>query len=168
MARTGHWWSARLRFAGLAVLTSLLTASLLVALGGLGQSPGTGLYVIITFGALFFPGGIAVQVVLGQLLIGRLMLGPGAVDPLVAGVALAGVICGAELLSVVARLDTPLRRDPAGVLPRTGMAAAGGAGIFAVVLLVAGLPGPTGLLAVVVAAAACAFMAARLIRSAES
>jgi hypothetical protein len=66
------------------------------------------------------------------------------------------VVATAELLAVVARLDSPVERRPRGVLRRAATATLTGAGAFMVVFVAAvGLPGPSGLAAVVLASAAC-------------
>jgi hypothetical protein len=161
MRQEATWSPARIRLAALAVLTSMATAALVAALGA-GRPASVGLYVLVTVTALVLPAAVTVQVVVGQALVGQLLLGTGGADLLFAVPALAGVVAAAELLAVVARLDPPLRRGPVGALTRVGMAAAGGAAVFGVVLLMTGLPGPTGLLAVVLAAGACGVLAARM------
>lgn len=163
-AQEVRWSPARMRFAGLAVAAAIATVGLVLALGG-GRVMGATLYVIVTLAALFFPAAIAVQVGLGQLLVGQLLLGAGSVDPLLAVPAFVGVVAAAELLAVVAWLDSPLRRQPRDAGNSTVRAAGVGAVVFGTVLLLVGLPGPTGILAVVLASAACGVLARRLART---
>ena len=67
----------------------------------------------------------------------------------------------------VARLDTPLSSDPRDALPRAGLAAVIGGGVFGAVMLVSAVPGPTGLVAVGLASGARVLLATRLVRDGE-
>jgi hypothetical protein len=164
-AQEATWSPARVRFAMLTVGVAIATVGLVVALGG-GRVVGITLYMIVTLAALFLPAAIAIQVGLGQLLVGQLLLGAGSVDPLLAVPAFAGVVAGAELLAVVAWLDSPLRRQPTDAGANTGRAVGLAAVVFGSVLLLVDFPGPTGILAVVLASAACGILAGRLARTA--
>lgn len=152
--------STRRRLGALAMLTATLTAAAGATLGGSGgHLYGAGAYLVIAVAALFSPAAIAGQVIVGQVLVGSVLLareGPGLL-PLLPMVA--GVVVTAELLAVVARVDTPLERDPAGDLHRAGRAAVVGGGVFGVVMLVGELPGPTGLAALALASGACVAVA---------
>ena len=141
------------------MLTAIATGALGGVLGGSGQAFGAGLYVFITVAALFLPAGIAVQVITGQALVASLLLRQDGPDPLLLVPVVAGVVATAELLAVVARLDTPLTRDPTDAAARAGRSAAIGGGVFGAVMLVSGLPGPAGPVAVVLASAACVVVA---------
>jgi hypothetical protein len=160
------WSPARVRLACFAVLVAILTAAVLAGLQGSG-SLGAIAYVVIAALALFLPAAITLQVVGGQLLVARLVVGPNDPSLLLLVLAVAGVVATAELLAVVARLDMPLRRDSGDALPRTGYAAAIGGGIFGAVTLLSGLPGPTGLVAVVLASGACLILAIRMSNAAH-
>lgn len=173
-SRTGWWaalgdWSVdRVRLAALALAASLATGALLAVVdpgGGFG-SRGL-LYAGVTSLALFLPAGVAAQVVLGQILIAALLIGGEGIDVVLLLPAMAGVVATAELLAVVARLDTPVRREAGGALRRAGSAAALGGGVFVGVGLAGAIPGPAGLLAVLLASGACVLLAARLARGAD-
>lgn len=75
-----------------------------------------------------------------------------------------GGVATAELLAVVARLDVPIERNPGDAVRRVGLAAVIGGGVFGVVALAGGLPGPTGLVAIAVSARACIVLARLLVR----
>ena len=159
------WSRARLRFAAMAVATAVITAAFMAATGP-EATAGAVLYVLVTLGALFFPAGITFQVMAGLVLAGRLLLESDGTALIPVALILSGIVLTAELLAVVARLDSPLWRDPSGSFARALMAAGGAALVAALVLLVSELPGPAGLLAAIVAALACGAMAARLVRQA--
>jgi hypothetical protein len=151
------WWPARRRLALLALLGGALTAALVVFAGGPGRRGDFALlYVGLVSLALLMPPLVTVQVVAGQLLLASLLPWHGAAGALVVAAAMAGVVATAELLATVARLDTPMERRPTGALRRAAAAAAVGAAAWAAVALLAGVPGPSGLLAALLAAAACA------------
>ena len=160
------WWPARQRLAALAVLAAALTGAFGIELGGIGwHAFSAGAYVLTTVVALIFPAAIAVQVVAGQVLLGGLLVGPDGPASLLLTPAVAGVIVSAELLAVVARMDTHLDSDPRNDLSRAGLSALIGGGVFGAVVLVSGFPGPTGLVAVALAAGACFALAILLVRN---
>ena len=121
---------------------------------------------MITTIALLLPAGVAFQVITGQALVAGLLLAENGPASVLLVPVVAGVVVTAELLADVARLDTPLRRDLTGAAASAGRAAVVAGGVFGAVMPVGGLPGPTGVLAVVVASGACVLMAARLLSDA--
>ncbi len=160
------WSPARQRLASLAVLLATLTGAVGTVLDGSSSYVyGAGAYVMIAVLALFVPAAIAVQVIAGQVLVGGLLMGQDGPAALMLVPAFAGVVATAELLTMVAWLDTPLQRDPSDALPRAGLAAVIGGGVFGAVMLVSGLPGPGGLVAVGLASGACVLLATRLVRN---
>jgi hypothetical protein len=167
MTRTS-WLPARQRIAGLAVLLATVTGAA-GALGPGGSSPVAGAYVIATLAGLFFPAAITVQVIAGQVLAGCILWGSGqgARSLLLVVPIIASVVATAELLAGVGRLETTPGNDPGDYLRRAGAAAAIGAVAFGAVLLFGELPGPTGLIAIVLASAACAALAILLIAGAR-
>lgn len=162
--RPTTWRRPRRQVAAWAVLSAVATGALLVLLDPLGRTLGPAVYALVTVAAVFFPAGIAVQVVTGQVLVAGFILAPTGPDVLLLVPLVAGVVVTAELLAVVARLDTPVPCEPGGVAERAGQAAAIGGGTFVAVVLVSGVPGPTGILAVVLASGACVLLAGRLVR----
>lgn len=80
---------------------------------------------------------------------------------------MAAVVATAELLGTAAGLRAPFdgRESVSRDLEAAGLGAGIGALAFFAVLTVAGLEGPTGLLATSLASAACAGLAALLVRS---
>ena len=108
--------------------------------------------------------GITTLLIGGQVLVGSLLLGSGAATPLVLMPAVAGVVVTSELLAVVARLDMQLERDSGDGVPSGGLAAVIGGCVFGVVVLASAFPGPTGLVAVVLASGACVVLATLLVR----
>lgn len=157
------WRPARRRFAALALVTATLTATAGAVLGGAGAHMSLSfLYVALVAVALLYPAAIAAQVVGGQVLVGTILAGAVRPPLLLSLAMLAGIVATAELLAVVARLDTPIEADPTDELPRIGLASLAGAAIFAAVLLASGLPGPGGLVAVALASAACLVLAGML------
>ncbi len=161
------WWPARRRLGLLALLVAGLVAVSAMVPAGPGWRDDLALaYVVLTGMALFYPAAIAVQVLAGQALVGSFLLGPGAggVEPLVLALGVGAMVAAAELLAVVARLDSPVERRPRRVLQGVATAALVGAGAFIAVLgAAAGLPGPTGLAAVVLASAACVVLVGLLL-----
>jgi hypothetical protein len=159
------WWPARSRCALLAILTGALTAAWAVAMGGPDVHVDLALlYVLVVVLALLSPAMITLQVLAGQVVLATILLGRDTSGALLLAPAIVGVVATAELLAVVARLDLPIERAPGLDLHRALLAAvAGGAG-FAAVVLVAGVPGPGGLLAISLASAACAGLATLLSR----
>lgn len=161
--RMGTWWPARRRLAALAVAIAALTAAAPAASGGGGLA--ASVYVAATVLALFYPVAITAQVIAGQALAATMLLGSDGSTALLLAPALASVVVTAELLAVVARLDTLLERDPGRDLYRVALAGLVGAGACAAVTLVGALPGPTGFVAVCLASAACAALATVLVRA---
>ena len=160
----GAWPAARQRYAALAGLAATSTWALLVTLDPAWSLFGPSIYLLLTVGALFLPAAIAVQVVVGQLLLAGLLLSTTGPEPLLLMPVMGGVVASAELLAVVARLDSPLERDPAGAPSRVAGAAVLGAGIFGAVLLMGWIPGPTGLLALALAAGTLALLAGWMLK----
>jgi hypothetical protein len=153
--------------AAVAVAAALSTGAISAAIAGPGRHfSGAAVYVAVTVLALFSPAAVTVQVIVGQLLVATLLLG-GPRDPLLLVPVVAGIVVTAELLAVVARLDTPIERDPGEVLRPAGLAAVIAGAVFGVVALVGGVPGPTGILAVVLACGACVVLATRLAQEEE-
>jgi hypothetical protein len=72
------------------------------------------------------------------------------------------VVLTAELTGVVARLAMPIERDPGDDLRVTPLLAVVGGGVFGAVVLIAALPGPSGLAATALAAGACVALAVRM------
>lgn len=162
--RVRTWSKGRVNFAVSAALLGAGTAFLAFSLG----APGFGAFVYagLVLLALVHPAAIAAQVVYGQLVLGSLLLGTGARPALSLLPLVVAVIVTAELLSVVARLDTPLGGGTGdGVRRVAGSALLAGA-VFGAVALTLGLPGPQGLLAVLIGSGACAGLALRLWRTA--
>jgi len=138
-----------------AVLVAVLTAQGLMTVGGAslgGRLPV--LYVLCALAAVFMPRAILLQVVLGQGMLATLIGGPGGVSWLVLLVALAGVVLTAELLGVASRIAGAVVREPAADLRRVGTATAVAALVLGSVLVTTRLPGPDGLVAIVIAAVA--------------
>lgn len=75
----------------------------------------------------------------------------------------AAVVATAELLALVARSARPLHQRPRAVLRHTAALAVAGGAIAAAVLLASWLPGPSGLLAIMLGAAACIAVAMVLV-----
>lgn len=163
--RPANWSPDRLRHAVLGVLVAVFTATVVV--GALG--PGSGIYgltyVALAALAVFFPAVITAQVIGGQALIGLLFLVHEGAAPTLAVPLVATVVVTAELLAVVARLDTGLPRRAGDALARTGRAAVLAGAVFAAATLVSGAPGPTGIVAVGLGSMACVALAVRLARS---
>lgn len=160
------WWPGRQGLQALAVLSAALTGAFGIALGG---SPwhvyGAYAYILLAALASFSPAAIAVQVLGGQVLVGSLLTGPGAPSPLLLVPPMACVIVSAELLAVVARMDTPLESHPRRDLSRAGLSAVIGGAVFAAVMLVNGFRGPDGVLAILLASGACVLLATLLARN---
>lgn len=161
------WWPARRRVAALAVLMAALTGAAGAALGASdGHVYGAGAYVVIVMVALFYSGGITAQVIGGQVLAGSLLSGLDGPATLILLPVLASVVLTAELLGIVARLDTPLEREPTRDVQGAALATVIGGGVFAAVVLVGDLPGPTGLTAIALASGACGLLAILLAKKA--
>lgn len=161
------WWPARRRLAALVVLVAALTGAAGAALGASeGHVYGAGVYVVVAVVALFSSAGITAQVIAGQVLAGSLLPGLDGAAVLMLLPMVAGVVLTAELLGVVARLDTPLERDPTRDLQGAALATVIGGGVFAAVVLAGDLPGPTGLTAIALASGACGLLAILLVKKA--
>lgn len=159
------WWPGRRRLAIVAATVTVLTAVLYILLGGAAAHLDlAAIYVLVAMGALFSPAAVTAQVIAGQALAGSLLTSPQGPRPLLLVPVLAGVVATAELLAAVARLDASVERSATEGLGRMGAAAVVGAGVYAAVALVGDLPGPTGLLAVVLASGAFAGAAWLLVR----
>jgi hypothetical protein len=162
----GVWPPVRRRVAALAVLVALLTGTGMAALAAYGwQVLGAAAYVVVAALGLVVPGAIGMGVVGGVALAGSLIIGPWAIGPLLLLPVVAGVAATAELLALAGRLDTPVARDAGAELRRAGLATAVAAAAYGVVAVVGAVPGPTGFLAVVLAAAAGAGVAVLLMRA---
>lgn len=160
------WWPARRRLAALGVLMAALTGAAGAVLGASDWHVyGAGAYVVIAVVALFFSGGITAQVIAGQVLAGSLLSGLDGAAALLLLPMVAGVVLTAELLAVVARLDTPLEPDPTRDLQGAALATLTGGGVFGAVVLVGHLPGPTGLTAIALASGACGLLAILLVEN---
>jgi len=162
--RVRTWSGGRIQVAVTAVLVGAGTGILSFAQG----TPGFGVFVYsgLVLLALIQPAAIAAQVVYGQLILASLLLGPEARPALSLLPLVIAVIVTAELLAVVARLDTPLSSSVGDALNRVAGSAVIGGAVFAAVALTLGLPGPQGLLAVILGSAACVVLALRLWRAA--
>ena len=166
-ATGGTWSPSRRRIALAAVLAAIVTGAVGTVLAGSSDYiPGAIAYVMVTVFAAFVPPAITAQVIVGQMLVGSLLLGQDGPASLMLMPAFAGVVATTELLASVAWLDTPLRRTSSSALPGAGRAALVGGGVFGAVMLVTGLPGPGGLVAVCLAAGACIVLAGRLVKDA--
>ena len=151
---------ARQRLILIVVFLATLTGAAGAALGASGgHAFGAAAYVASALVAVFVPAAIAIQVVGGQVLVGTLLLGQAGPAPLLLLPLVAAIVVTAELLAVVARLNTPLERDPRDDLRRAAASAAIGAGVFGMVVLAGVLPGPTGLVGIALASAACIALA---------
>ena len=160
----GVWWPQRRLMGGLAVLVAALTGTGMAILdGGEGHLRGGALYTLTAVLGLAYPPAIAAQVIVGQAMAATLLLGPEA-PPLVTLLpAVVGVVATAELLALSARLGSPVERSPGPDLRRSLAATAIGAAVFGAVLLAGALPGPSGLAAVTLAAAALTGLAVVLV-----
>jgi len=146
-----------------ALLVGTLTA---VALSWSGWSlvslAGGIVYLALTAGALRRPGLLATQVVAGAGVTGMLLADPQGIGPLRALPIVVGLLATAELLAAADRTGV----DGGRPLARAGRRALAGGGVFGLVSLTTGFPGPGGLAAVAVATAACLGAAALVIRRA--
>ncbi len=120
-------------------------------------------YLALTAAVLRRPGLLAPQVVAGAWFTGMLLVDPEGIGPLTALPIVVGLVATAELLSLTARPEVEGGRP----LARVGRTALGSGGVFGLVALAAGLPGPGGLAAVAVATAACLAAAALVVRPAH-
>lgn len=162
------WRPARQHLAAITLLIATLTGAAGAALGASGSHVlGAGAYVVAALLALFFPAAIVVQVIAGQVLAASVLLAPDGPAPLLLLPMVASILATAELLAVVGRLDTPLARDPSDDLRRMGITVLIGGGVFGAVALAGRLPGPTGILAIALASAACVVLAILLVSDAR-
>jgi hypothetical protein len=160
----GTWWPARRNVGALAILAAAMTGAVGTVLGAsTSYLYGAGAYVLLVGLALFFPAAIAAQVIGGQVLVGSILVGQEGMGLLLFGPAVAGIIAAAELLAAAARMDTPFESDPRDDLPRAGIAAIIGVGVYLAVVFLGRLPGPTGLLAVLAASGVCVGLAIQLV-----
>ena len=151
--------------AGLAVLSAGVTGALIGGVGGAGFLQfGVVAYLLVTGLALITPAAIAVQVVGGLLLLARFLVAESGPAPLLVIPAVAGIIFTAELLAIVARMDTPFLSDPRDDLPRAVFSALVGGAVFTTVLLISGIRGPGGLVAIFLASGACVLLAYLMIK----
>jgi len=158
-----HWLTRRPTLGGLALAVAGLTGVFVVLVGEApGYAHGATFYFLLAFLASVSPAAIAAQVLGGHLLVGSLLLVPHGPPPIQLIPAVEGVILTAELLSIMARMDTPFESHPRNDLRRAGFSVLIGAGVFEAVLLASPFPGPTGLLAVGLASGACVGIAALL------
>jgi hypothetical protein len=154
----------RTRLIGAALATAVATGLVVVSLGASSDHAwGAAGYLAVVGFAVLAPGAIWAQVVAGQLLAGGLLLGPEGLPWWLLVPVVASVVATAEILGVVARLDSVVPRAPADDLRRAGWSTLVGGVAFAVVALAGALPGPRGLVAVGVASAACVAVAALLL-----
>lgn len=146
----------------LAWMAALVTGALAVA-----ADPGAGrllaglLYAVAATAALVQPIAMTVQTVLGMGLAASLILSGGA-EPLVVASVVAGTVFSAELLGVYWTESLPLERErrlPAA--PGVGPVVVS-VGVYGLVVLAGSLPGPTGIGAVLLGAAATVAAAALL------
>jgi hypothetical protein len=150
--------------AALALCSAILTGTGVVWLGGPeAYARLAAAWILIAAVGLFWPTAMTVVVVGGQMLTGMLLLGPTPVRLLPLVLAMAGVVATAELLGLVDRLNTPLERGARSELNRAGASAVVGGVVFAAVVAVGKLPGPTGLVAVALASGACVVLAILLL-----
>lgn len=162
-----RWYTSRPALGGLALASAGLVGVFVVQLGGSSwHGHGATVYFLAAFLASVSPAAIAVQVVVGQVLVGSLLVGPDGPPALLLTPAAAGVIVTAELLSIMARTDTPFESHPRNDLRRAVVSALIGGGVFGAVSAVSGFPGPTGLMAVILASGASVGLATLLTRDA--
>lgn len=155
----------RAGIAATALVVAAVTGAAGAVLGGSAwHAYGAAGYVAMAVLAVFNPGAIALQVVAGQALAGGILLGPDAPPALALLPIVPAVLVTAELLATATRWHRPPGRDPADALRRVGLAALVGGGGFAAVLLAGGVSGPSGIVAVAVASAACIGLAVLLVR----
>lgn len=162
--------AARSVVGGLAMGSAVVTAG---AAAGFGESAGYlwggAAYCMITAVAMALPAAIVIQVLAGQLIAGALLLDPGGPGPLPTMAVVAAVVATSELLGSAARLRTPFetRTSVAEDVREAGVAASLGALAFVAVLMAGNVGGPSGLLAIALASAACAGLAGLLLRRGE-
>lgn len=163
--RPDTWPGFRIRFACFSLAAAAATATVVLSTEtGASLGYGVATYLAVATLAVFVPAAITPQVIGGQLLAGALWLQGG--DGAAAGalLVLATVIVTAELLSEVARLDSPLHREPKGILARAATAGVMGGLVFGLLAFADGLPSLSGLLGVAIGAAVSGWVALRMVR----
>lgn len=155
-----NWWPIRKRLAAFAVILAVMTVLVAAAATGSAAIRILGLgYIALAAGALLLPAAITVQVLGGQFLVGAMILGPGGAGARLWAIPVFVMVVGtAELLTIVARLDSVFERDPAGDYRAATQSALLAGLVFGAVLLMARLPGPGGLIGVVTSAIACTLL----------
>ncbi len=139
MSEVVTWWPARRRLATLALAVAFVTGVMVAVVGGGGAHVArAGFHVVITIGALRVAALVTGQVVVGLLMIASVLLGTGLAGGLLLAPAVAGVIVTAELLAAVARLDSPIERNPGPVVARALASGALGGVVYASVLVASG------------------------------
>lgn len=127
-----------------------------------------GFYVVTTVLALGTPSLIIAQVVSGQALIASVLLRGVHASGWVLLPAMLSVLLSAELLGTMAHSNTPIPAADLGNSPRRAVQrAVAGTAVFGCVLGAIVAPGPSGLMAVTVAAVACVGLALVLVRGAR-
>lgn len=144
-----------------ALIAGAATALGIAVVGGPGWALPAAAYLALVFGALRRAGLLGLQMVVGTGLVGVLLALPQGPGVLSALPLLVGHVATAELAGS-ARAVGP--GGAAGVA-RAGRTALLSGGVFGAVALVAGLPGPGGLLAVGIASAACIGASALVVRA---
>ena len=120
--------------AGLSVVSAGLTGALIGGFGGPGfLQLGAISYLLLTGVAFITPAAIAIQVVWGLALLGHLLVRPMGSNPFFLIPAVAGIIFTAELLAIVARMDTPFHNDPRDDFTRAVASALFGGAVFGAV-----------------------------------
>ncbi len=159
------WGRGRQGVAVGALISAVATAGAVAVLTSSSSGVlGAAIYVFVVTVALMVPAAVAAQVLYGQLMIVSLLMRAEPVGVLLLLPLTAGVIVTAELLAAVAWLDTPIRKEAPQALPDAALSGLVGAGVFGAVAVVGGLPGPTGLGAVALAAGACVVLAGVMLR----
>ncbi|MGI9628244.1 MAG: hypothetical protein ACR2QM_15530 [Longimicrobiales bacterium] len=134
-----------------AALTGL-TGALLGATGGF--MFGAVALVMLSVLALPYPFLITGQLIAGSTLAAAILLSEPA-EPISVLPLVAGIVATAELLALAARRRTAQSRGFGDEVRRLAVAILIAEGVFGAVLWLGGLPGPTGLLAIVLASGAC-------------
>ena len=155
----------RITYASMAVAAAAATGLWANAIGGPAFPAVAGFgYAALAIWGLVNPAFLAVPVLAGQALCVGLLMTPGGPAPSAVVPVLVGVILGAELTAVADRLDSPVRRTPAGTLRRLGMAGVVGAAVYTVAATAGGLPLLSGLLGTGLAAVGCVAVALLMVR----
>ena len=152
------------------VATAAVALGVLTSIAAVGQGgePWIALvYAAVVVFALNSPGALAVQSVIGVVMVAALLIGPAG-SPVAIAPLVAAVVATAELLALVARLNSPIPRDVSDLLLRAGASAVLAAAIFLGVSAVAELPGPLGLAATALASGSVLVAALALVRGRET